>query len=465
MAVFGVLIGVRDGFPLHLVSDGREKILSCLSRLGHEVVLPDKDDTYMGGIRDIADVEVYVKTFRENSERLDGLIITLPTFGDEGALSEVVRLSELNVPILIHASKDLPELLGADERGGAYCGKISLCNNLYQNSIPFTNTTKHVCDIDSDVFVSDIERFAAICAVVKSLRKCRLGAIGARPAVFNTLRYSEKLLLKSGIYTVTEDFSMIIGEAENIDQQEIIDEEIGRIFDYADIPKTISSTVIDKIARINIALKEWISKNRIDAAGVLCWNSPEQFFGCTPCLGMAMLTSQGIPCACEMDILSAVSMLVLQRATGGFPICQDWYAEYCENAGVCIHCSSFSKECFKNKPEIGAQFVKARTFGEDRCMGALKGELRTGPITFLKVTTDDKNGKIKAVLGEGKMIDGEVKTYSPYAICQIEHMEKLLDYICKNGFEHHFTLVAGHVKDIIKEALEVYMGWDVFVHE
>ncbi len=55
--------------------------------------------------------------------------------------------------------------------------------------------------------------FLATCAVVRGLRRVRLGAIGARPNAFNTTRFSEKLLEASGISVNTIDLSEIFGNA------------------------------------------------------------------------------------------------------------------------------------------------------------------------------------------------------------------------------------------------------------
>ena len=71
---------------------------------------------------------------------------------------------------------------------------MSACNNLSQYGIPYSLTTLHTEAPDSDLFRQDLEWFAGVCRVVKGLRRLRIGAIGARPAAFNTVRYSEKIL-------------------------------------------------------------------------------------------------------------------------------------------------------------------------------------------------------------------------------------------------------------------------------
>ena len=57
----------------------------------------------------------------------------------------------------------------------------------------------------------DLEWFAGVCRVVKGLRNLRIGAIGARPAAFNTVRYSEKILEHNGISVETLDLSEVMG--------------------------------------------------------------------------------------------------------------------------------------------------------------------------------------------------------------------------------------------------------------
>jgi len=50
-----------------------------------------------------------------------------------------------------------------------------------------------------------------VCRVVKGMRNLRVGAIGARPAAFNTVRYSEKILEANSITVETLDLSEVIG--------------------------------------------------------------------------------------------------------------------------------------------------------------------------------------------------------------------------------------------------------------
>ena len=88
---------------------------------------------------------------------------------------------------------------------------MSACNNLTQYGIPYSLTTLHTEAPDSELFRKDSTWFAAVCRVVHGLRRLRIGAIGARPAAFNTVRYSEKILEANGISVEPIDLSEILG--------------------------------------------------------------------------------------------------------------------------------------------------------------------------------------------------------------------------------------------------------------
>ena len=152
--------------------------------------------------------------FASNATSIDGLVICLPNFGDEIAISELVNEARLDVPILLQASNDEIDKVDVHSRRDAFCGKFSVTNNFYQYGVRFTDTTSHTSDIDGEEFARDLDRFARTCRVVRGLRHARIGSIGARTGAFQTMRFSEKLLQASGLTVVTVDLSEIIFSAK-----------------------------------------------------------------------------------------------------------------------------------------------------------------------------------------------------------------------------------------------------------
>ena len=216
---FGVIVGTRAFFNSDLAKDVRKQLLKTITDEGYDYVILPEDATPTGSssIETREDGLKCARLFRENRDRIDGIIVSLPNFGFEIGIINAISGADLNVPILVQACDDENDKVDLDSRRDAFCGKISVCNNLYQYGIPFTDTTLHTYSIYSDLLAKDINRFAAVCRVVNGVRHARIGAIGARPAGFQTVRASEKILQASGITVVPVDLSEILGAARKIE--------------------------------------------------------------------------------------------------------------------------------------------------------------------------------------------------------------------------------------------------------
>src|SRR5260370_3669383 len=116
-------------------------------------------------------------------------------------------MANLGVPILLQATPDTPSRMSIRDRRDSFCGKMSACNNLPQYGIPYSLTTLHTEAPDSEIFRTDLDWFLAVCRVVQGPKKLRIGAIGTRPAAFNTERYREQILESAGISVETLDLS------------------------------------------------------------------------------------------------------------------------------------------------------------------------------------------------------------------------------------------------------------------
>src|SRR5579872_6657053 len=208
---FGLIVGNRGFFPGHLADTGRKEMIAAIEGAGHGVVALDPAEARHGAVESREEARKCAAWFREHREAIDGVVVTLPNFGDERAIADTLRMADLNVPVLVQATPDTPARMTIRDRRDSFCGKMSACNNLTQYGIPYSLTTRHTETTDSEFFRKDLEWFAGVCRVVRGLRRLRIGAIGARPAAFNTVRYSEKILEANGISVETIDLSEILG--------------------------------------------------------------------------------------------------------------------------------------------------------------------------------------------------------------------------------------------------------------
>lgn len=466
MSTFGVIISNRSFFPDHLVLTAREKLLPALEAWGHKAICLSTDDTYMGQTMTYDEARKCAALFRAHQDEIDGIIVCLPNFGEETGVADAIRWSRLDVPILIQACDDDFDKLQLVNRRDAFCGKLSLCNNLYQYGIKYSLTARHTCPCDGEEFRADVDRFSRVCSVVKAMRTARIAQFGARVMPFRTVRYSEKLLQASGITVETEDMSEIFDDIAHITDEALVAAKIAEIRAYGRVMAGIADEKLVKQAKLCIALENWMAAHHCQASAVACWDSVEANYGCAACLAMSMMGAKGMPSACETDVMGAVSMLALLRATGVPPIYQDWNNNYKTEPDKCInvHCCNYPAAVFTEKPEIANLDILATTLGEDVSFGALKGRVRPSAMTYLKVSTDDRSGTIKCYLGQGEFTADELDTFGGVAVCRVPDLNGLMRHITKNGYEHHVALVQAEAADVLEEALGNYMGWQVYRH-
>ncbi len=462
----GVIVGNRGFFPDHLCEAGRQEVLRVLAEEGIEAIALNTSDTPFGSVETLQDAEKCAALFRAHRAEIDGILVTLPNFGDERAVANAIRMADLNVPVLVHAFPDEIGKMTVADRRDSFCGKMSVCNNLWQYGIAYTLTALHTVAPDSDGFRQDLRRFAGTCRVVRGLRGARFGMLGARPAAFITVRFSEKLLERAGISVEVLDLSEAFGRANCLAADDpAVRDKLSALASYvptAGIPKE----ALLKMARFAVVTERWMEENRLVATAVQCWTSMEEYFGVVPCAVMSMMSNALKPSACETDITGAIGMYAMALASGKPSALVDWNNNYGDDPdkGVIFHCSNLPADFFQ-EPEMSYQEIIAGTVGKENTYGTLVGRIRSGPFTYCRVSTDDEYGSIRAYLGEGLLTDDPLETFGGFGVVQIPNFQGLLHYICANGYEHHVAVNRSQVADALHEALARYMGWDVYYHK
>ena len=462
---FGVIVGNRGFFPQHLAERGRNDMLAALKAGGFNVVILDAADSRHGAIESRDEAKACAALFRANRDAIDGVIVTLPTFGDERAVAETLRMAELNVPVLIHATADVPDAMTIRDRRDSFCGKISVCNVLSQYGIRYSLTSRHTDRPETESFRADLRNFAAVCRVVRGLRTARIGAIGARPAAFKTVRYSEKILEASGISVEPIDLSEILGRTNNMaDDAPAALAKLAKIHEYVTTTGIPASALL-KMAKLGAVIDHWMIEADVNVSAVQCWTSLEEFFGVVPCTLMSMMSNELLPSACEVDVCGTVSMYALTLASESPSALLDWNNNYGDDPDkcVCFHCSNLPKHFFESV-KMDYQEIIAGTVGKENTFGTCVGRVRASPMTFARFSTDDLTGKIRGYVGEGRFTDDSLETFGGAGVAEIPNLQGLLKHICTNGFEHHVAANLSNVADVLHEATTRYFGWDVLRH-
>lgn len=464
---FGVIVGNRGFFPSHLAATGREEMIAAVERLGHTAIVTTAEQTAYGAIETYKEAITCAELFKKHSKEIDGIIVTLPNFGEERGIADAIRLSNLHVPVLIQATPDDAGKMSIAFRRDSFCGKMSICNNLKQYGIPFTLTTLHTEAPNSAEFSKDLEEFAATCRVVRGFRNLRIGAIGARPAAFNTVRYSEKLLEKSGITVDTLDLSEVFGRIRRLpDDDGAVKEKVQAIKSYLPVNNT-PEEALTKMAKLGVVIDGWMQSNALDVTSVQCWTSMEEFFGVVPCTVMSMMSEKLLPSACEVDTMGTLSMYALSLASETPSALLDWNNNYGgdQDKAVCFHCSNLPKHFFREGVKMDFQQIIAGTVGKENTFGTLDGRVKSGPMSFARFSTDEFAGTIRGYVGQGAFTDDPLTTFGGAGVVEIGNMQELLRYICENGFEHHVAANFSHVAAPIAEAAERYLNWPMHRHK
>ncbi|MFO7918644.1 MAG: L-fucose/L-arabinose isomerase family protein [Anaerolineae bacterium] len=466
MTTFGVIVGNRGFFPAELCEEGRETMLGVLEEEGYEAIALSPNDTSYGSVETYEEAKECAELFRAHEDEIDGIIVTLPNFGDEGAIANTLRLADLDLPVLVQAFPDELGNMDIDHRRDSFCGKMSACNNLSQYGIPYSLTTLHTVDPESESFREDLHDFAAVCRVVDGVRGARFGQVGARPTNFNTVRYSEKILENAGVSVETIDLSEIFGRASALSEDdEGVKNKRQKIVDYTDTGN-VPQDAITKMAKLAIVLEAWIDEYELVGTAIQCWTAMEEYYGVVPCTVMSMLSNQLVPSACETDVTGLLGMYAMVLASGRPSALFDWNNNYGEdpNKAVFFHCSNIPQAFFANEGAMDYQEIIAGDVGKENTFGTIVGRVKPADVTYCRISTDDLAGNIRTYLGEARITDDPVDTFGGYGVIQVPDFQKLLHFICAEGFEHHVATNLSTTASALYEAFTKYLGWDVYYH-
>jgi L-fucose isomerase-like protein len=461
----GLIVGNRGFFPDHLAKSGREEMLAALRAANIEAVALTPEESKYGAVETREESKRCAELFGRNRDRIDGIVVTLPNFGEERAIADTLRLAALQVPVLIQATPDDPRKMTIASRRDSFCGKMSACNNLRQYGIPYSLTTLHTESPDSPEFARDLQWFAAVCRVVNGFRNLRVGAIGARPAAFNTVRYSEKILESQGISVETLDLSEVLGRIDRMkDSDEGAQKNLAEIRKYVDTA-SVPAPALMKMAKLAAVIHNWMAATEVAISAVQCWTSIEENLGVVPCTVMSMMSERLLSSACEVDICGVLGMHALQLASGTPSALLDWNNNYGSdpNKAVCFHCSNLPKHFFRSV-KMDFQEIIAGTVGKENTFGTCVGLIRPEKMSFARFSTDDTSGKMRGYVGEGRFTDDSLNTFGGAGVVEIPHMQRLLRFICERGFEHHVAANLSTVASAVHEATMRYLGWDMYWH-
>ncbi len=460
-SVFALCIGNRDLFPSSMLQAARNELAHVITDAGYGLLLPPADLTPLGAVKNAAEGNIYASFLEEHRGEYDGVILSLPNFGDENAAAAALR--DAGVPILIHAFPDELDAMGPEDRRDAFCGKLSVMNVFRQYGIPFTALKPHVISPSRPQFLEHLKSFDGICRVVKHMKRAVLGAIGARTTAFKTVRFDEVAMQKSGITVESLDLSEIFARVRAVDtSSQAFLEKYEVLTGYADCSQA-DSAARENLVRLGVVLDEVIEEYSLDMLALRCWIEMEKELKITPCVLLGMLNNQGIASACEMDGATAAAMYALQLAADRPAACLDWNNNYADEEEKCIlfHCGPVAADLLSSQGPLINHAMFDRVLGPGVSCGCHPGRIAPGEMTFAGGKTED--GKLSFFIGEGEFTPDAVPDnfFGCAGVAFIPGLQDKLHDIGTKGYHHHVGVVHTRVGEVLKEAFSEYLCYPV----
>lgn len=458
---FALYFGNRGFFPETLIAGARKEMKETLEKLGYGTLIMDENTTRYGAVETTEEGRKFANFLKEHRGSYDGVILSLPNFGDENGA--ITALADCGVPILIQAYPDESGKMDFQNRRDAFCGKFSIMDVFYQYRLPFTAFKPHTVHPCTETFEQQVGQFAAVCRIVKKMKRFSVGAIGARTTAFKTVRFDELTLQKYGITTEALDLSEVFLRIRDVKTgSDKFKQKAERLKDYTSWTG-VPGEKFDTLARLSVAIDDIIDEYKLDCIALRCWIEMERELKVSPCVLLSELNDRGIVAACELDVCNAVPMYALSLASEKAAACLDWNNNYGESEDKCIlfHCGPVPQSLMTAKGQVIEHPMFAKSFGPGCGWGCNVGRIAQSPMTFASSKTED--GKLIFYLGEGRFTGEPVEEgfFGCAGVVEIENLQDKLLAIGKKGFRHHVSVTFDHVALSVKEAFTTYLGYDI----
>lgn len=414
--------------PYRDIEEGiRKKVLKALTDADLKVVVDDV-------ISNKSEVKCVVKKLREKDA--DIIIVNFHGWQTGDIMIHLAKMLQ-EIPIVIWGLGKTKEPLISSSPYLELSAFLEATSNLKRIGKGFKLV---IGGPDGDA-LQQIRTIAKAATLVKELYDIKLGMIGyPPPGMVDATPYELGCIAKFGLGIEHLDLLELAREKKKISDDEVKKtvETLRKNF----IIKAEEESVTEA-SKLYLALRKVIDTHDLDAVTLRC--SPELRYECLPCLALSMLSSESVTTACEADLSSALTALILEELTNS-PSCTFDFGEMDKAANTITlwHCGF----CWDTKlvEATSEKFVLSQSpFGKGLFLSLL---LKPGKITLAKL---DKECN-KMLVAEGEVIRPKKIQEGGFAEVQLE--ENVNDFLMKaaiNGFEHHIVLIYGRLKDELKE--------------
>lgn len=454
-----LLVANRGFFPSEFLADARKEMAQAAAKQGIELLMMDPSLTRFGAVETTQEGMKFHKFLDEHYGEYDGVIISLPNFGDENGIK--AALCDVNVPVLLQAYPDEIGKMDFANRRDAFCGKLGLCSVFKQMNFKYTSGQPFVMHPLSEDFARELRDFAAVCRIVKKMRHLRVGVFGARTTAFKSVRYDEIAMERVGCEIESYDLVGVLARYKKIGlEDEKVKQWLERLHaaaNFEGVPDYADKT----LARFGATLETYVEENSLGAISVRCWTELQDELHIAPCSLLGCFNMMGIPASCETDVSNIYTMAALHAASQASTACCDLNNNYGTdpNKLILFHCGPVPVDMMTKPGAIEEHKMFVKTSGENCSWGLNVGRIRPGEITFAGGRTD--NGECQFYMSTGEITKDEIEPafFGTPGVMYSADLQRKMQNICYAGFRHHTTFTFGNWEAAMDEALVKYLGY------
>lgn len=420
----------------------RARCLEVFDKIpGLEIIVPSTElteDGCVGTVEEgIATADLFLK------EQVQGLIIGNMNFGFETAVGALLSKMPKEMPILHFATKSGAYSPQGNRATDTWCGQFMTCSAMKRRGFKFEHIL--TCNPEEQRFSDKVESFTRACNAISTFKGARVLQIGTRPTGFESQFFSEEDMMRN--------FSQVLVPVdlatayEYMDAIPMDDPDVLRIAaeirEGANLITEETPNSILNQARFEKTLITLAKEHHCNIIASSCWESLQHRYQIAACSTFSRLNSQGYSVGCEVDVMGAMTMFVLNRcALGEVPAdfidwtdlhpTEDnvWLAWHCGNA-ACELCAADCKKHLTMNERLG--------LWSPTCYGSMEFRMKDGPVTCARLVEYD--GKYTMFYGTGESINIGPMVRGAYAWIKVNDVMDWEQKMIDCGVIHHGVLI------------------------
>ncbi|MGI6201253.1 MAG: hypothetical protein ACOYJA_10815 [Christensenellales bacterium] len=395
----------------------------------------------------------------------DFLLIQVSTF----AAGEILLpLADTGLPIGLWGVPEVSE--NGAIPNNSFCGVNMYASILRQYLAPQARYKWFYGVGDEPMFLQRLRVTVSALKALKRLKGAKVALMGGIAPGFHDFYFDErKTAQKLGVRVDTLlEFSDIKDRALAYTPEQIAPVLADMRAEYGSIAPEMDPPHLENAARVYHAFEQVVEEGGFEAIAISCWPRFRKELGIVVCAVIGRLLAHGIIAACEGDVDSAISMMLLRSLSGQQPMLMDMSKFDPEDQTVLMwHCGSAPAQYADGKGVRLEGHYKPGSritcMDEVKVVGVNSMVYAPRKVTVARLTDDYRH----MMLLSGEFIDKADRSYDgsrgwlghltadgrPVAV------EDLVNTVMNQGFQHHYPIVAGDVEAEMREVM-AWLGVD-----